>query len=454
MKNTYFLKCCYTIVLCSIWITLLQGCQKYLGAKSSKSLTVPSSLIDLQALLDEYLPVNTGVGAGMLGGDEYYLTESRYNSLYTDIWRNMYVWADTNVFVGNANTWNGSYDNVYKANTIIEVLPKIKQDGLNEIEWDNVKGQALFLRGRCFFEVAMVWAEAYDAKNAKEKLGIPLRLGTDFNVPSVRSNLEDTYNQIISDLRASIDLLPVKPVHVFRASKPAACGELARVYLSMRMYDSAYLYANKALGLFNYLIDYNTLDTNATYPFTRFGPEVIYETDIYGAYAPYNMVDTSIYRKFDDNDLRKALYFEPNGDGSHKFCGNYNKNYDMFGGVATDELYLIRAECLARNGEPQLALNDLNLLLKNRYLVGTYKNKQSSDAETVLNWILDERLKELLFRGLRWIDIKRYNKEGANITLKRIIGGKEYILPPNDLRYAMAIPQYIIEHSNIKQNPR
>jgi hypothetical protein len=41
----------------------------------------------------------------------------------------------------------------------------------------------------------------------------------------------------------------------------------------------------------------------------------------------------------------------------------------------------------------------------------------SSDEASQL--ILQERRKELLFRGLRWIDIKRLNKEGAGIVLKR-----------------------------------
>lgn len=445
----------YLLILTGALTLLLNaGCKKYLSSKSDKSLAIPSNLVDLQALMDDYSRINYGVGAGLTCADEYYLTESQFEGLYVDEDRRMYIWEDEDVINSKDNGWVRSYDNIYRANTALEVISKINRDPVNKEEWDNVKGEALFLRGRSFFEVAMVWAEAYDKGNSETKLGIPLRLGTDFNVPSVRSNLEDTYRQIISDLKASIGFLPKKAAHVFRASKPAACGELARVYLSMRMYDSAFFYSNEALKYFSYLLDYNTVDTSMRYPFERFGPEVIYETTLYMTFAAYNNVDSTIYQMFDDNDLRKPLFFYGNKDGSQMFCGSYNNTFAAFGGIASDELYLIRAECSARQGKLDLALKDLNFLLQKRYLKGSFTVRESNDAKKVLAWILNERTKELLFRGLRWIDIKRFNKEGADITLKRIIGGKEYILPPGDLRYAVAIPKDIIENSDIKQNPR
>lgn len=452
--NNIFYRCLNGLFFV-ILVMSLYGCKKYLSAKSSKSLVIPNTLVDLQGLFDAYNFVNnTAVGAGMAAADEYSLNDNQYSGLSREEYRNMYIWADSNLFVTANNGWNYAYDNIYRANTVLENITNIQRDASNYKDWDNVKGQALFLRGRCFFEIAMIWAEAYDEKTSNVKLGIPLRLGTDFNVASVRSSVEESYNQIVSDLRSSIELLPVTPVHVYRASMPAACGELARVYLAMRKYDSAYYYTDKALGEFNMLLDYNSLDTNTTYPFTMFEGEAIYVTTLIGTFSPYNYVDSSIYNMFDKNDLRKQLFFTANSDGTQKFTGSYNKTFQMFGGIASDELYLMRAECSAKMGNTQAALDDINLLLKNRYKSGTYVVKSSNNVDTVLNFIRNERLKELVFRGLRWIDIKRFNKEGANITLRRIIADKVYTLPPNDLRYAMAIPQDIIDHSKIEQNPR
>ncbi len=57
-------------------------------------------------------------------------------------------------------------------------------------------------------------------------------------------------------------------------------------------------------------------------------------------------------------------------------------------------------------------------------------------------------------RGLRWADLKRLNRDGANITLTRTVNGQVFTLPPNDLRYAIAIPENVIEIGSIQQNPR
>lgn len=76
------------------------------------------------------------------------------------------------------------------------------------------------------------------------------------------------------------------------------------------------------------------------------------------------------------------------------------------------------------------------------------------DNKTVLQIILNERRKELLFRGLRWIDIKRLNKEGADISIKRRIEGKDYILTANENRFALPLPMDIIAETGMPQNPK
>lgn len=78
----------------------------------------------------------------------------------------------------------------------------------------------------------------------------------------------------------------------------------------------------------------------------------------------------------------------------------------------------------------------------------------ASDEEAALELILNERRKELPFRGLRWSDLRRLNKEGYNITLQRKLD-KNYILPPNDRRYVLPIPHTVLNlNGNITQYPR
>jgi len=114
----------------------------------------------------------------------------------------------------------------------------------------------------------------------------------------------------------------------------------------------------------------------------------------------------------------------------------------------------MRAECFARAGNTAAALNDLNTLIQKRWKTGTFIPFTAANPQQALNIILTERRKELIFRDLRWIDIKRLNKEGAAIIIKRIINGQTYQLEPNDNRYALPLPLDIINLTGIQQNPR
>src|SRR5690606_9101508 len=125
-----------------------------------------------------------------------------------------------------------------------------------------------------------------------------------------------------------------------------------------------------------------------------------------------------------------------------------------FTGLAIDEVLLNKVECLVRRGQINDAAILMDKLLLNRYRKGTYIKTVFKDKESALQQVLIERRKELVWRCLRWDDIKRLNKEGASIVLKRNLGDKEYILEPNSPRYVFNIPQDEINRSGIVQNER
>src|SRR3546814_922081 len=118
-------------------------------------------------------------------------------------------------------------------------------------------------------------------------------------------------------------------------------------------------------------------------------------------------------------------------------------------------MYLNKAECLARKGAAQEALDVLNTLLVNRYHKETFVKKTASDPVEALTLILTERRKELVMRDIRWMDIKRLNLEPKHqITLTRTIGSQIFELEPNDNRFALPFPQSVIDVSGMRQNPR
>lgn len=433
------------------------GCEKYLEAKPDKKLAVPGTLEDLQALID-FSPVSLyDPGSDEVSADNYYLNTASYHALPLDGDRRMYTWEKDDIFQTYPNDWSEIYKRVYYMNTVLEALQTIERTAFNAVTYDYVKGQALLLRGRSFLSLAIIWTKVYDEQTAAAEPGVPLKVNADFTATSVRASLKETFDLLLSDLRASVPLLPVKPVHVTRCSRPGAYGYLSRAYLYMRNYAEAGKYADSCLQLQSILLDYNQLNAAAAYPIPLFNSEEI----MFSSAAPVQLIpieaiiDSVLYASFENNDLRKQIFFKNNGNGTYIFKGSYNNSWgDQFTGIAADEIYLTRAECYARTGNIQKAMDDLNTLMVKRWKAGLFVSFTAGNVADALALVLIERRKELMFRGTRFMDIKRLNKEGAGITLKRIVDGKTYLLPPNDLRYALPIPEVVISVSGMQQNPR
>ncbi|MFC3157130.1 RagB/SusD family nutrient uptake outer membrane protein [Chryseobacterium arachidis] len=164
----------------------------------------------------------------------------------------------------------------------------------------------------------------------------------------------------------------------------------------------------------------------------------------------YSSIPRELYELYEEHDLRKVLYFKSQ-NGKSIWCGAPIGN--NLSGTATNEVFLIEAECAARLGEREKALDLLNALLIKRYKTGTFKPLTASSDLEALDIILAERRKELLKRGLRFQDLKRLNKDSRYAkSLTRTIGAKIYTLPPNDGRYQLPIPQYIIDYNGLEQN--
>jgi hypothetical protein len=450
----------YLLFITTMILVLVTSCKKYLEKKPNATLLVPSTLKDLQALLDDAFTMNSITPSLQeTSADDYFLTEDRTLSMPT-VYQQMYTWNfDQFKF---QNDWSKNYSAVYNSNICLETLPSIPKTSYNENDWNNVKGSALFYRSYTFLNLLWQYAKAYDKSSSSSDLGIVLRLTSDFNVPSKRSSVEESYQQVIKDAMESIAYLPQQPLLVMRPSKAAAYGLLARVYLSMRIYDSSLKYSSACLAIKNQLMDFNndedingSLSSNA--PFKKFNKETVFYTEMFNSVFLHSysnaFVDTVLYSLYDSNDLRKQAYFVQN-NGYAKFKGTYSANKNvLFTGIATDEMYLTEAECLIRTGKISKGIDVLNNLLRTRWNATLpYVPLSASEKDSALNVVLNERRKELLFRGLRWIDIKRLNKEGLNIIPTRKFGGMVYTLPPNDDRYALPIPIDIVQLTGMKQN--
>lgn len=447
------------LYVASIFLFFSVGCERFLDEKTDKKLVVPSRLDDLQALLDNDNNINiSDPGDGEISSDDFYLTYDSWTGLFEESDRRAYIWEDD--FTTTHYSWTSAYQYVYYANVILEHLEEIREQAIQTpLRWENIAGQAYFLRARGHLVVQLIWAKAFDENTADADNGVPLRLNADFNIESYQASNRDVYAQIINDLERAVLLLPESNDHPLRASKPAAYALLSRTHLFMRDYAKSRQYADSCLQLYDQLIDYNNLDKNSEFPIPQFNREVLHHSIIRGSQQPLQrtmaLVDSNLHALYEESDLRREIFFKDNGNGTHTFKGSYNGNPNLFSGITVGEVYLMRAEGNARMGLLDEAMADLNHLLSHRYDSNSFTLERRSTKNEVLDLILKERRKELLLRGIRFPDVKRLNLEGKNIEFKRVMNGMEYTLPPNDPRFALWIPETVLERApNIVQNPR
>lgn len=450
------------IILCIIFS--FNSCKKYLDLKPDNSLYVPSNLRDCQALLDDYNIMNSLYPSdGEASADNYYLTDATWSSLSGVEFQDTYIWAPQGLH--KLSEWSNPYKTIFNANMVLEILNKIEPSAGSD--YNTIKGAALFFRGYTFYSIASQFCNAYDPTASSQDEGIPLYLSTEVQAVYPRGNVQQTYDRILSDLKEAVELLPETSTIKSSPTKAAALAQLARVYLSMRDYTNAGIYADLCLKKYNTLLNYNSLIATANLPFTRFNAEVIFHSTMV-TYANSSLTQINakildnLYNSYANNDIRKTIFFKPNtgsNSGTYAYKGSYDGSTNLFCGLATDEIYLIRAESYARSGKTTEAMADLNTLLSNRYInlppANPYINKTAANATEALSIILTERRKELIFRGIRWTDLRRLNKENSFATiLSRTVNGTDYKLQPNDVRYTLLIPIEVINNSSIAQNPR
>ncbi|MFB2118843.1 RagB/SusD family nutrient uptake outer membrane protein [Parapedobacter sp. 2B3] len=449
----------YTMYLLAILVSI--SCSKsWLEKKNDSGMVVPSTLKDLQSILDRNLVMNNYYPViGDLASDDYYLSYNIWQALSLTF-REIYTWESNFLDVGSTSIWQRPYLTVFYANAALEGVEKIAPNMTNKIERSNIVGSAHFFRAFAFYTTSQIFAKHYSSATANSDLGIVLRTTTDVNVKSKRSTVQESYDKIISDLKIAVSNLPINPVYKFRPSKPAAYALLARTYLVMSDYENALLYADSCLQFYSKLMDYNSLDSTQPFPIPFLNEEVIFQAAQAGDILANNnnyLVDTTLYELYGQNDLRKDFFFRTAELGNH-FKGTYmgaSPGINVFGGIATDEVYLIRAECFARLGNSAAAMADLNELLENRWVSGTFVPLTATTPGDALERILIERRKELLFRGLRWSDLRRLNKDPKfEKTLVRLLDQDTFTILPNSSKYVFPIPQAVIDATGMEQNQR
>lgn len=431
--------------------------ESWLDVKPSKSLVDASSLNDLQAILDNTYVMNDMTGLQEISTGDFFLENDVWKNLDLYSERNTYLWLKDIYNTEKINfDWTTTYEKILLSNIVLEKVEAWENKNGVTDESKNIKGQALFFRAFDFFNLAQLFCMPYGMVEY-ESYGLPLRLNANVNDLAKRSTVSETYNQVLTDLKKSSGFLLTSDVDKLRPNKAAAFGMLARVTLSMRKYNEAKLYTDSCIRIQKELLDFNNIPFKSTgYCIPLFNKEVLFHSELgyYRATSGDNLnVAPDLYASYSIKDLRRSLYFREAGD-LVKFRGSFSGGRPLFGGIALGEVYLTRAECSARLGIPNEATEVLEYFMLHRYT--EVDIPASLDGTDLIEFIKEERRKELAFRGIRWTDIRRYNMEEAHehVFQRREMEGVGYEIEPNSSRYMLTIPENELLINKIPQNPR
>lgn len=451
---------------------MLTGCNDYLDIKP-KGEKIPTTVSDYETLLN-YESVQKV-------SDTYpaYLTDDVFlpdvaegtatpglNSVDQSI-RNLYLFKKE-VF-GDAQDdgfWFASYNRIYYYNTVIDNI--MNADGSDEQQKLSIRAEALISRALEYLYLVNGYAKYYDVRTAESDPGVPLILDEDISKKNlVRASVKDVYAQIQSDLQTALPNLPMQAKgNAFRASKAAGYGVLAKMYLYMGNYAEALKAANEVLEINNSLLDlkkYAVVKAQSSIGRTNVPQDIDNPENIYIKFAPYVYGLSSkvfgsdeLISLFSEDDMRLQVYFTKNFRNipTDKYVWAPYLRANL--AVSSPEIYLIAAECEAREGSIERAIALINKLRDNRIKNNT--NIVATDRNDALQKVLEERRRELAMSGMvRYIDLKRLNQESQFAkTVTHVTGEGTFSLEPNSPLYVLPIPAKVMRFNknSMKQNER
>ncbi len=451
---------------------MLTGCNDYLDIKP-KGEKIPTTVSDYETLLN-YESVQKV-------SDTYpaYLTDDVFlpdvaegtatpglNSVDQSI-RNLYLFKKE-VF-GDAQDdgfWFASYNRIYYYNTVIDNI--MNADGSDEQQKLSIRAEALISRALEYLYLVNGYAKYYDVRTAESDPGVPLILDEDISKKNlVRASVKDVYAQIQSDLQTALPNLPMQAKgNAFRASKAAGYGVLAKMYLYMGNYAEALKAANEVLEINNSLLDlkkYAVVKAQSSIGRTNVPQDIDNPENIYIKFAPYVYGLSSkvfgsdeLISLFSEDDMRLQVYFTKNFRNipTDKYVWAPYLRANL--AVSSPEIYLIAAECEAREGSIERAIALINKLRDNRIKNNT--DIVATDRNDALQKVLEERRRELAMSGMvRYIDLKRLNQESQFAkTVTHVTGEGTFSLEPNSPLYVLPIPAKVMRFNknSMKQNER
>ena len=435
-----------------ITISLLSvSCKKFLDVKPQESISDQQTIFDKlsaeEALRGAYSALADGnyygtgfQSIGYLSGDNIQWTGSQ-SQIQEFI--NHKVSAENSTISG---AWTAIYRTINRANNVIDKVPGVVDQQLSESYKNQLIGEAYFIRGLGYFDLARTWGGA--------PIIIKPTINSTDNIGVERSSQSDTYTQALKDLEAAESLLPATTTR-YRATQKTVWALKARYYLYRGNWTKAEEYASKIItdaANYKLLKPYNSFFASNAKGTQESVFEISYNgtTEVNNHRNQWQPQTNGGTRQWAPNDAFVALVNNPLVGGNRNTLVAKDNQNRWFGNLyyrspAADpsfvirvaELYLIRAEARAQqNTNLQGAIDDLNAVRDRAGLAPTTAITQNE----ILLAIENERRIEFALEPHRWFDLVRTNR--AQVVLNITDANKLLLpLPAQDLLLDKALQQ-------------
>lgn len=382
--------------------------------------------------------------------------------------------------------WNQAYQLINNCNMVLDAADILSTHSDEEkAEVKKVKGELYYLRASYYLMLVNLYGKPYTPSTAATEPGVPVKLSPNVEDKDFeRASVADVYTQIVSDLNDAETLLASAsaPASIYHPGVEAVYILRSRVALYMQDWATAKTYAQKAIDRDGYLLNLQEV-SSASYPLNKQNAEVVFSngasmlgnilfvnlgnTNTYYEVSPTWYLSDNLYSLFSDDDYRKTTYITTADDLTNSFptyhkvdCsiasyGKYKEVSDVFS-VRTAEAYLNMAEAEAQLGNDGEACRWLSKLRENRIANGGTVGLAGAE---LINFVREERERELFLEGQRWFDLRRYMVDAKYPFTKEIVHTmstfksqnwtdyrsnlSKYRLEKNDAAYTLDIPKQV-----------
>lgn len=463
---------------------LLAGCDDFLNNKP-KGYTIPSSYEDYEKLFNAINYTIDGYSCYLTDDVKFLDNTDEYGSDYIfinqeDVIKNLYTFNPGQIYVAGSKdyTWNDAYDRLFTYNTIVNAV--MGSSGSTEANKKRIKSEALIARAMEYLYLVNIYGAQYNPATADKDYGVPYLTTGDINQSYTRHSVAEVYSKILADINEALPGLSDITNFTTHPDKNSGYALLAKVYLCMGDYTNALKNANEVLKTRKQLLNLNDYEMveGSTWgrvhlkgdPSQRI-PDIAHPEAIFCRFSSGElrygtcMSDDlrAIFKKDlpeGARDLRKEYYFSEDyvNLGRLEYIPGevaYVLYVDENCGLTTVETLLIAAECEARIGSKEKAMEYVNLVRNNR--IENNVALSASSKEEALQLVLEEKRRELCMKGAyRYMDMKRLNLDDSfKKSVTHTVDGATYTLAPNDLKWIFPINQEILDFQpNLPQYDR